>query len=143
MKLIEMRAFMDKQGCIILPGEQLGAAGLKPGDEVYVTLAVSEEEMESLGSQLIISTQGVEVAVQLSGWQEDEDGDLSLPDELLEAAEIPEGSNLEIVCTTGTIVIMKSDILDGLPDELRRLFEDLGIHSDTVREVMRKDGYFV
>lgn len=143
MRLIEMRAFMDKQGRIILPGEPLGVAGLKPGDEVHVTLAVSEEEMESLAPQLIITPQGVEIAVQLSGWQEDEDGDLSLPDELLEAAEIPEGSDLDIACTAGTIVIMKSDILDGLPVELRRLFEDIGIHPDTVREVMRKDGYFV
>jgi len=144
MKLIEMRASVDKQGRIILPGEPLGAAGLKPGDEVRVTLAVSEEEMESLSPQLIITPQGVEVEVQLSGgWQEDEDGDLSLPDDLLEAAEIPEGSDLEIVCTAGAIVIMESDILDGLPDELRELFEDLGIHPDTVREVMKKEGYFV
>jgi hypothetical protein len=90
MKLIEMRASVDKQGRIILLGEPLGAAGLKSGDEVRVTLAVSEEEMESLGPQLVIIPQGVEVAVQLSGWQEDEDGDLSLPDDLLEAAEITE-----------------------------------------------------
>ena len=144
MKLIEMRASVDKQGRIILPGEPLGAAGLKPGDEVHVTLVVSQEEMESLSPQLVITPQGVEVAVQLSGgWQEYEDGDLSLPDDLLEAAEIPEGSDLEIVCTAGAIVIMESDILDSLPDELRGLFEDLGIHPDTVREVMKKEGYFV
>lgn len=144
MKLIEMRASVDKQGRIILPGEPLGAAGLKPGDEVRVTLAVSEEEMESLSPQLVITPQGVEVAVQLSGgWQEDEDGDLSLPDDLLEAAEIPEGSDLEIVCTAGAIVIMESDILDSLPDELRGLFDNLGINPGTVREVMKKEGYFI
>lgn len=144
MKLIEMRTFVDKQGSIILPGELLGAAGLKPGDELRVTLAVGQEETKNLCSQLVITPQGVGVAVKLPGWREDdEEGDLTLPNDLLEAAEIPEGSDLEIVCTAGAIVIMESDILDNLPDELRDLFGELGIDPGTVREVMRKDGYFI
>ena len=144
MKLIEMRTFVDKQGSIILPGELLGTAGLKPGDEVRVTLAVVQEETENLCPQLIITPQGLGVAVQLSGWREDdEEGDLTLPNGLLEAADIPEGSDLEIVCTAGAIVIMESDVLDNLPDELRELFGELGIDPGTVREVMRKDGYFI
>lgn len=144
MKLIEIRTFVDKQGRIILPAELPGVAGLKPGDEVHVTLAVSQEETQSLCPQLVITPLGVEIAVHLSGWQEDdEEGDLILPNDLLEAAGIPEGSDLEIVCTAGAIVIMESDILDSLPDELRELFNELGIDPGTVREVMRKEGYFV
>ncbi|HOT58337.1 MAG TPA: AbrB/MazE/SpoVT family DNA-binding domain-containing protein [Clostridia bacterium] len=144
MKLIEMRTSVDKQGRIILPGEPLGAAGLKPGDEVRVTLAVGQEETESLCPQLIVTPQDVGVAVQLSGCQEaDEEGDLTLPNDLLEAAEIPVDSDLEVVCTAGAIVIMESDILDSLPDELRELFGELGINPGTVREVMRKEGYFL
>lgn len=144
MKLIEMRTFVDKQGSIILPGELLSAARLKPGDELRVTLAVGQEETENLCPQLVITPQGVGVAVQLPGWREDdEEGELTLPNDLLEAADIPEGSDLEIVCTAGAIVIMKSDILDNLPDELRELFGELGIDPGTVREVMRKDGYFI
>lgn len=144
MKLIEMRTLVDKQGHIILPGEPLGTAGLKPGDEVRVTLAVGQEETENLCPQLVITPQGVGVAVQLSGWREDdEEGDLTLPNDLLEAAEISADSDLEIVCTAGAIVIIESDILDSLPEELRELFSELGIDPGTVREVMRKDGYFV
>lgn len=144
MKLIEMRTFVDKQGSIILPGETLGAAGLKFGDELRVTLAVGQEETENLRPQLVITPKGVGVAVQLTGWREDdEEGDLTLPNDLLEAADIPEGSDLEIVCTAGAIVIMESDVLDNLPDELRELFGELGIDPGTVREVMRKDGYFI
>ena len=144
MKLIEMRTFVDKQCSIILSGEPLGAAGLKPGDELRVTLAVGQEETENICPQLVITPQGVGVAVQLTGWREDdEEGDLTLPNDLLEAADIPEGSDLEIVCTAGAIVIIKSDILDNLPDELRELFGELGIDPGTVREVMRKDGYFI
>jgi bifunctional DNA-binding transcriptional regulator/antitoxin component of YhaV-PrlF toxin-antitoxin module len=144
MKLIEMNASVDKHGNIILPAELPGTAGLKPGDEVRVTLIISQKETEGLYHQLVITPHGLKTAVQLSGWQEDdEDADLTLPNTLLEAAEIPEGSDLEIVCTAGAIVIMKSDILNNLPDELRELFGKLGIDPGTVREVMRKEGYFV
>lgn len=146
MKLIEMRTTVDRQGRIILPKELLGNAGIKPGDEVRVTLAVGQEETENLCPQLVVTPQGVGVAVRLSSWREgdeEEEGDLTLPNDLLEAAEIPVGSDLEIVCTAGAIVIMESDILDSLPDELRELFGELGIDPGTVREVMRKEGYFV
>jgi AbrB family looped-hinge helix DNA binding protein len=144
MKLIEMRTTVDRQGRIILPKELLGNAGIKPGDQVRVTLVVGQEETENPCPQLIVTPQDVEVAVRLSGWRkDDEEGDLTLPNGLLEAAEIPVGSDLEIVCTAGAIVIMESDVLDNLPDELRELFGELGIDPGTVREVMKKEGYFV
>ena len=144
MKLIEMRTSVDRQGRIILPGDLLGNAGIKPGDEVRVTLVAGQEETESPCPQLVVTPQDVEVAVRLSGRRDsDEEGDLTLPNDLLEAAEIPVGSDLEVVCTAGAIVIMESDILDSLPDELRELFDKLGINPGTVREVMRKEGYFL
>jgi AbrB family looped-hinge helix DNA binding protein len=144
MKLIQMRTTVDRQGRIILPKELLGNAGIKPGDEVRVTLVVGQEETENPCPQLIVTPQDVEVAVRLSGWRkDDEEGDLTLPNDLLEAAEIPVGSDLEIVCTAGAIVIMESDVLDNLPDELRELFGEFGIDPGTVREVMKKEGYFV
>lgn len=144
MKLIEMRTTVDRQGRIILPKELLGNAGIKPGDQVRVTLVVGQEETENPCPQLIVTPQDVEVAVRLSGWRkDDEEGDLTLPNGLLEAAEIPVGSDLEIVCTAGAIVIMESDVLDNLPDELRELIGELGIDPGTVREVMKKEGYFV
>ena len=144
MKLIEMRTTVDRQGRIILPKELLGNAGIKPGDQVRVTLAVGQEETENLCLQLVVTPQGVGVAVRLSGRREDDaESDLTLPNDLLEAAEIPVGSDLEILCTAGAIVIMESDVLDNLPDELRELFGELGIDPGTVREVMRKEGYFV
>jgi len=144
MKLIEMRTTVDRHDRIILPKELLGNAGIKPGDEVRVTLAVGQEETENLCPQLVVTPQDVEVAVRLSGRREDDaESDLTLPNGLLEAAEIPVGSDLEILCTAGAIVIMESDVLDNLPDELRELFGELGIDPGTVREVMRKEGYFV
>lgn len=43
----------------------------------------------------------------------------------------------------GAIVVLESDVLDNLPDELHDLFSELGVDPETVREVMRKDGYFI
>jgi bifunctional DNA-binding transcriptional regulator/antitoxin component of YhaV-PrlF toxin-antitoxin module len=144
MKLIGMCISVDEQGCLVLPREPLAAMGLKPGDGVSVTLAAEQEGMESLCPQLIITPPGVGVALQLLGMPDDEEeADLTLSNELLEAAEIPVGSDLEVLCTTGAIVVTASDILNNLPHELRGLFDELGIDPGTVREVMRKEGYYL
>ena len=109
-----------------------------------VTLAAKQDETESLHPQLVVTPHGLEAAIQLTDRRkDDEEIDLTLPNELLEAAEIPEGSDLEIICAAGAIVIMEADILDNLPEDLRELFDMLGIDPGTVREVMRKEGYFV
>ena len=144
MKLIGMCISVDEQGCLVLPREPLAAVGLKPGDGVSVNLAVEQEGMESLCPQLIITPHGVGIALQLPGMPDDEDeADLTLSNELLEGAEIPVGSDLEVLCTTGAIIITVSDILNNLPHELRGLFDELGIDPGTVREVMRKEGYYL
>jgi len=144
MKLYKTVAVVDKHGRVTLQMGILDAAGLKPGDEVQVTLAVRQGETESPHPQLVVTPHGLEVAVQLTDRRkDDEEIDLTLPNDLLEAAEIPGGSDLEIICAAGAIVIMEADILDNLPDELRELLDMLGVDPGTVREVMRKEGYFV
>ncbi len=147
MKMIEMKSAVDNKGCLVFSEETVSAAGLKPGDEVYVTLTVPEEENYPY-PMILITTEPLDITIHNAQEMDEEEepeeeDDLTLPYSLLEDANIPLDSDLEIVCTTGAIVIMESDILDGLPDELRGLFEDLGIHPDTVREVMKKEGYFV
>ena len=79
----------------------------------------------------------------------DEDGesaeeadDFALPHDLLRAAGIPIDGDLDVTCVPGTIIIRESDVLDRLPDGLREIFRSFGIHPDTVREVMKKEGYF-
>ena len=44
---------------------------------------------------------------------------------------------------SGAIVITGADILNNLPHELRGLFDELGVDPGTVREVMRKEGYYL
>lgn len=122
MKLFEMYTSVDKDGRITLPVESLVAAGLTPGKEVYVTLAVWQEDIEALYPQLIITPHGLEIALQLTGWLDD---------------------NGPSVPVTPDVTSETDDILDNLPDDLRELFDMLGINPDTVREVMRKEEYFV
>ncbi len=62
---------------------------------------------------------------------------------LLTIPVIPADSDLEIICDDGAVVILASDILKRLPEELAGLFQELGIHPDTIREVMRKEGYYL
>ena len=144
MKLFKMVTSVDKHGRIILQTGALDAAGLKPGDEVNVTLAVDEEAAENTCPQLVLTPNASEADEPLCDCKKDDvEISLTLPDLLLEAAEISDASALEIVCAPGAIVILEADILDNLPDELYELFATLGINPDTVREIMRKEGYFV
>ena len=113
MKLVELHTCVGKDGRIVVTEDIVKAAKFRPGDEVCVSLKDRPCD------------------------------DLNVPVELLEAAGIPEGSDLDVICIDGAVVIMEADILDNLPEDLRELFDDLGINPDTVREVMRKEGYFV
>lgn len=151
MKIIKMKSDVDKNGQIALPAEAVGNAGLKPGDEICITIMV-QEEVNQHCPLVLITSEGVEIAVPLFGLQKDDEkfspdyelpeDELHIPHELLESANIPLDSDLDVIIAKGAIVIVPSDILDRLPDELRGLFEDLGIDPGTVRDVMRKDGYF-
>lgn len=73
---------------------------------------------------------------------EDEEG-LNIPGEVLEGAGIPVDSDLEIIYGDGAIVILASNALNQLPEELTELFQELGIHPDIIWDVMRKEGYFI
>ncbi len=146
MKIMKTKAVVDTHGLLILPAIP---AGLTPGDQVNVILASQGEESAPL---LLLTQTGIEVALPLRALteadapneDEEDDGEegLNLPRELLQDAGISADSDLEIICGDGAIVILASDILNRLPEELTEFFQELGIHPDTVREVMRKEGYF-
>lgn len=147
MKMIEMKSAVDNKGYLIFSEETVSAAGLKPGDEVYVTLTVSEEENYPY-PMILIMTEPLDITIHNAQEMDEEEepeveDDLTLPYSLLEDANIPLDSDLDIICGDREIKIRPADPLDRLPDELHGLFDNLGIHSDTVREVMKKEGYFV
>lgn len=143
MKMIEMRTCVDKDGRLTISEKTVEEAGFNSGDEVYVSLAPAKGETHPCPIHFI-STEPSDAVVHPD--DEDElapEDELCIPGEMLEAAGIPKDSDLNIIYTDGAIVIMQADILDNLPDELRELFANIGVNPDTVREVMRKEGYFV
>lgn len=145
MKIMKTKAEVNTQELLIVP---VLPAGLKPGMQVDVVLVSTGDESIPL---LLLTETGIEVAIPLCALlnediqdeeSEEEDG-LNIPGEVLEGAGISADSDLEIICGDGAIVILTSDSLNRLPEELTELFQELGIHPDTIREVMKKEGYFI
>lgn len=135
MKMIEMQSTVDEQGQLIIPARLLRDMGLACGDTIKLAcLSGSTGSIRNIFKEFVLISDG------MADLEDDQDEELVLPHELLEAAGIPVDSDLEIVCARGAVVILEADLLDSLPDGLCELFADLGIHPDTVREVMRKGG---
>jgi len=136
----DLRAFQSDFGrpvFLIVPAQLLRDMGLVPGDTVKLAyISGSDDSSRNTFKEFVLTPDGI------AALQDDEDAELALPHELLEAAGIPVDSDLEIVCAKGAVIILEADLLDSLPDDLRELFVDLGIHPDTVREVMRSGGVF-
>lgn len=145
MKIMKTKTEVNTQGLLILP---VLPAGLRPGIHVDVVLVSKGDESAPL---VLLTETGIEVAIPLCDLSnediqveetEDENG-INIPGEVLDSAGIPADSDLEIICGDGAIVILTSDSLNRLPEELTELFQELGIHPDTIREVMKKEGYFI
>ncbi|MDA8227581.1 MAG: hypothetical protein M0T74_07735 [Desulfitobacterium hafniense] len=144
MKLIEKRICLDNEGRLQLPMEFINVAALQPGAELTVTLAIPEEGL--LPCPVMVVSPDAPVAFAFApdcGEDEEPEDDFALPHELLNAAGIPIDSDLDVSCVPGAIIIKESDIMNRLPDGLRTLFNSFGIHPETVRDVMKKEGYFV
>jgi bifunctional DNA-binding transcriptional regulator/antitoxin component of YhaV-PrlF toxin-antitoxin module len=145
MKLLQLSASVDKEGRLILPMDSVNLDGYRPGDQVNAILTMSENG--EVPFPMLKITPGDSVLFSFAqDFSEDEEAEdeenLSVPYELLEASGIPIDSDLDVACYPGTIVIRESDILDRLPEGLKTLFQSFGIRPDTVREVMEKEGYF-
>ena len=139
MKLIDTTATVDRKGRLAIPDALQKELELRPGTTIRVILTDTPHCLSEAWRRIIHKSDTAE------GYPDEENGEevsLVLPDELLEAAEIPKCDRLDAVCVRGAIVITAPDILNNLPDELLDLFDELGIDLGTVREVMEEGGYF-
>lgn len=135
MKIIEFQSTIDAKGRLTIPLQLLREMELAAGDRVKLTCAIG-----CAGSKCGAFKEFVLTACGGASCGEDEGAELTLPYELLAAADIPVESDLEVICGSGAVVILEADLLDDLPDDLRELFDELGIHPEVVREVMRNGG---
>jgi bifunctional DNA-binding transcriptional regulator/antitoxin component of YhaV-PrlF toxin-antitoxin module len=145
MKLLETTATIDRKGRLRIPVEVPVQLELAPGDEIRVLISDDPDTLQALWQEFV-SCHGTEDD------QESDDEDMEgilLPVEMLAQAGFRAGDGLDAVCGDRKIVITASDespdrpnLLDSLPDDLRRLCNDLGFSPDTVRMVMQEGGYF-
>jgi hypothetical protein len=147
MKIFKVSASVDKECRLILPMEPVNLEGFRPGDEVSALLTVPEDgEFPGLMMLAAPKDSSLSFFTQDRSDEDEEDAeeadDFALPHDLLRAAGIPIDGDLDVTCVPGAIIIRESDVLDRLPDGLREIFRSFGIHPDTVREVMKKEGYF-
>ena len=147
MKILKVSASVDKECRLILPMEPVNLKGFRTGDEVSALLTVPEDgEFPGLMMLAAPKDSSLSFFTQDRSDEDEEDAeeadDFALPHDLLRAAGIPIDGDLDVTCVPGAIIIRESDILDRLPDGLREIFRSFGIHPDTVREVMKKEGYF-
>lgn len=147
MKILKVSASVDKECRLILPMEPVNLEGFRPGDEVSALLTVPEDgEFPGLMMLAAPKDSSLSFFTQDRSDEDEEDAeeadDFALPHDLLRAAGIPIDGDLDVTCVPGAIIIRESDVLDRLPDGLREIFRSFGIHPDTVREVMKKEGYF-
>ncbi len=117
MKIIETEVMVDEQGKFIIPDCIIEKMGLEKDDTVR--LAFMSNSDDNMIEFCIVS-------------DDHEKTDISLSHELLEAANIPLDSDIEIACTEGAIIIKASELLT-IPCELCQLFAELGISPETVR----------
>lgn len=137
MKMIEIESTVDQQGKLTIPARLMEDLGLVPGDTVrLVCVSKSPDNPLNTLGEILIASNGIAGLEEM----EAEEGEISLPNELLEAANIPRGSDIEIVCTEGAIIITAADLLDMIPDELCQLFAELNISPEAVRSVIRSGG---
>lgn len=135
MRIIELESIMDQQGKFVIPPCIMDGMGLVPGDRVrLVSISKSPDDPRKIFSELLDAPEGI------TGFDEAEEGEITLPNKLLETANIPVDSDLDIICTEGAIIIMAADLLNMIPDELCDLFAELGISPDTVRSVIKNGG---
>lgn len=115
MKIVELTCQVNKSGRIIIPTDVISDMMLKPGDTVHVAY-ISKDGKSNDYSEFLLSETGIEELV-------DEESSFPIPTQLLEQANIPLDSDVQIVCFDGLIVICKvaSLELEDLKEILERM----------------------
>ena len=138
MRIIEIQSTVDRQGKLTIPARLLGEMGIVSGDTVRLAyISKSSDRLLNTYSEFIITPNGIAAALS----EADSDvREFGIPNELLKAANIPFGSDIEIVCTDGAIIITGANLLDTIPDELYQMFVELDISPEAVRTVLMSGG---
>ena len=128
MKIIETEAMVGQEGKLIIPDCVINRIGLEQGDTLKLAFISN-----SLDDNMF------ECCIVADGTAGADEPDISISNELLEAANIPLNSDIGITCTDGAIIITASDLLTMIPCELCQLFDELGISPEAVPSVTKNE----
>lgn len=122
MKIIEMTTNTDRTGGLTIPAHILRESGVGAGESVRLAWMSKEGDGDkNTFREFFISTRGFDAAL---GDYEDE-REIQIPSELLDAAGIPDECEVAITCVEGAIIISQEDS-GGLADLLGEIYMTKG-----------------
>ncbi len=117
MKISETTFTVNKQGQLKLPSAYLQRMGITPGTHIRVAFLTKDGKQNTFQEFLLTTDMAL-----------DNQTTISLPVELLHIANIKSGSDIQIYCVDGAIVITRQSSFD--IDDLRNLLDSLEIATD-------------
>ena len=126
MSFNELEIKVNKQGEIVIGKEITEKINLKVDDKVYISYA-TEEEVENFKVVDFMITKGS---------LKNENINFKIPKEILTDANIDLNSNLEVICKDKKILIVPSNYIDSIPEDIVKLCEDIGISKEIVGVIL-------
>lgn len=138
LKLVELALQLKEDGTIEIPIEALEQMGILTGEEIQlIYMAESEDNLVNASKEFLLTRTAQDVETEMTTEQE---VSFQVPVALLKDAGIPLEADLEIVCRNGKIIILPAEEAmaeKAVPEELRCIFEELGISSDKVQVILK------
>lgn len=138
LKLVELALQLKEDGTIEIPIEALEQMGILTGEEIQlIYMAESEDNLVNASKEFLLTRTAQDVETEMTTEQE---VSFQVPVALLKDAGIPLEADLEIVCRNGKIIILQAEEAmaeKAVPEELRYIFEELGISSDKVQVILK------
>ena len=104
MTLSELTCQIDPAGNLLIPADVIRDIGLVPGDLIHIAY-ISRDGVSNDYQEFLLSASGIEN-------MEEEETTFHIPTRLLEQANIPADSDLQIAFSDGLIIISGSSTLD-------------------------------
>lgn len=130
MDLVELTCTVNKSGTLKIPNVILHEMGLLAGDSVRLAF-LSNGTGQNIFQEFMITPNGVDGVAQT-----DIISEIAIPNELLSVANIASGSQLQIACVNGAIVIYQPAVR--LLEDLEELLCKLGIAADAIQELSQQ-----
>lgn len=123
---------MAEDGSILLPSGVLENLGVRPGDMFH--LSCWKMKLSDRNDCLAGNTEEHQA--------EEEEAELVIPHDLLEAAQIPLDAGLVVQMVPGAILIGDEDPLEAVRGPLLEILSLFGISEEEVNQAIEEGGYY-